>query len=254
MNCSETQNALLSSIPAELSAEEHAAIRAHLAHCPTCRRELDAYQQLDQLLYNRLAATPVRGMERAKATLASRRNHWWTHMASQTSALSNWGRVTLMPAGVSLATLGLLLLLVTVLRPSWVGQDENPVFTMPIKATGEDRMWVESVSPAAGVSIEGQTPVEVRLGYKLVSAPEAALSLKLADVPANRTRYFTQPITVQTGEGQAVVRFTLDAARARAMFGPGPVQFEATLRAWDGRGDPVLLVNEVFGETQFVVR
>lgn len=254
MNCDNIQTTLLSRTPAELSAEEHAAIRAHLANCSACRHELDAHQQLDQLLYNRMAATPVRGMERAKATLTSRRNRWRMQLASQTMALSHWSRVTLLPTGAGLLTLGLLLAIVIVLRPSWVGQNENLAMTLPITATGEDRVWIESVSPAAGANINGQTPIEVRLGYKLVSAPDAALSLKLADVPAGPARYFTQPIRVQTGEGQATVRFTLDAARAHAMFGPGPVQLEVTLRAWDGQGQAVLLVNEVFEEPQYVVR
>ncbi|NJO83614.1 MAG: hypothetical protein HC828_12965, partial [Blastochloris sp.] len=170
MNCSEIQNTLLSSVPAELSVEEHAAIRAHLTHCPACRRELDMHQQLDQALYNRIATTPVRGMERAKATLAARKNRWWMQLALRTTALLHWSRVTLLPTGAGLLTLVLLLALVFVLRPSWVGQNENPVMTTPIRATGEDRVWVESASPSAGASIDGQTPIEVRVKYKLVSA------------------------------------------------------------------------------------
>ncbi|MCG8351295.1 MAG: hypothetical protein MI924_26280 [Chloroflexales bacterium] len=261
MQCQKVQELLRSSSPADLSSTDHVAVSDHLATCPICRRERDAVQRMDQLVYNWVADAPVRKLEHTKAQIRARhvrRNGQRTRIA-----LAVWSALRPYMLGIagSLVTLALLLGVSGLFGVpqsralfNWllgIEGDNRP--TVPVSLEDQDRIWVESLAPPPGTTIQGQMDFTVVLGYTLASAPDAVISVRLVNQPVEQARYFVEPVRVERGAGSIVMSFTVEDYRVWQMLGAGPVQLEAVMRSWDDPpgSEAKLLVKEVFAEAHY---
>jgi hypothetical protein len=263
MQCQKVQELLRSSSPADLSPTDHVAVSEHLTTCAICRRERDAVQRMDQLVYNWVADAPVRKIEHTKAQIRAR--HARRNSQRTRIALAVWSALRPYVLGIagSLVTLALLLGVSGLFGVSqsrallnWllgIAYDHQP--NVPVSLDDQDRLWVESIGPPPGTTIQGQTDFLLSLGYTLASAPDAVISVRLANQPIHQARYFIDPFHVQRGSGNIVMSFSLDEYRVRQVLGAGPIQLEVVMRSWDGASgrEAKLLVRHVFDETDYMV-
>ncbi len=246
---------LLCLTPAELSATERAQVEEHLAACAVCRRAREEQQRLDAAIRARVARIPIAGAHQVRARLRSRRTILRIWLMRLAAGCWHAARAVASPAaGMTVA--GLLIWWLIILWPSGTTPAPERLHEQPASGAlraGNDQVWIERTTPPAGAILSGEVRFTVELGYRLASAPEGLLSLRVVDVPDGQIRYFSPPARVVAGDERATIRFTLDVERARAMFGPGSVQLEATLRALDGTGESRLLAQEIFATTRFTI-
>ncbi len=258
MKCNEIQTLLLGASPRELSPAEHADLTRHLDTCASCRHALDRFHELDQHIYNHIASSRVQGMERARKSLHAQSQHPITRLFLALGGLPRWHYASAIPAFGGLAILVLLIVVIGAARPSADTQTTgrpagSSNITTSQQGTGQDRVWFITSSPEPDTMLTGMVPFELAIGYQLVSAPQAILSIKLANEAGGQTRYFIEPVRVGGGQ-EATVRFLLDAERARALLGRGPIFIEATLRAADSSEENNLLTTTTLTNARYQLR
>lgn len=255
MNCEQVRRTLLAGPDTALPPAEVSALAAHLAACPACRRERERLVGLDQMLTHWVAAAPVSGESAIRRRLAAggtRHTVRLRRAAATTGGLLGAlaGRAALVVAlvlavvglGASLGVPQARTLVQVGLRPFGGGEA-----TLPVLPIAGDRVWIEGVAPAAEASLESRPRFELQLGYTLVSAPEALISVRLAADPQGETRYFAVPVRVGAGTNRALVRLDVDDARARQLLAASEVQIEVVMRAATTSGEAPLLDRTTYG-------
>jgi len=242
MNCERAQQLLLAGPDAALPGALRDALQAHLAVCPICRRERERLAQLDQALVDYVVAAPSGSVQAAKRQFRTPQMQRRIKVRRVASAVGR-GMQTVTVRGAAVLAVVVLLISLGVgfgLAPArtLVQLGLSPFAmhepTLPVLPIVGDQIWVERVSPRDGALLQAHVPFEVQLGYTLVSAPEALVSLRLAPDTGQPTRYFTTPVRVAAGTNRVSVRFILDAARARELLELDTVQLEVLLRATTG--------------------
>lgn len=242
MNCRRAQLLLYGGPDDDLAAATRDALRAHLASCASCRREQGQIARSDQALVSWVARAPLPSAAAARARLGDPRARWAAQLRRAAAAAGRAGLRLALRGATLLALIALLLGLGSALglsqartlvhlglRPLDIGEPALPV--LPVVG---DRVWVERASPASEAALGPRPVFELQLGYTLVSAPEALISLRLAPRGDGPSRYFAPPVRVSAGTNRAVVRLAVDEARARELLALGEVQVELLMRAAPG--------------------
>lgn len=255
MKCERAQDLLLAGPDEQLPAGMCNALQAHPAACPSCRRERERVAQLEQTLISWVAAAPLASVDATRRQLGAPRTRWQTLLRRATGATRRLAVTLTLRCAVVLAlvlaVVGLGASLGVPLARTLVHAALRPfggeAATLPVLPIAGDRVWVEAVTPASETRLASTPTFQLRLGYTLVTAPEAMVSVRLAAHPEAQTRYFTAPVRVVAGTNRASVRFTVDDARARQLLAVGEVQLEVTMRAVVPTGEAPLLARTTYG-------
>ena len=255
MTCERVQQLLLADPDEPSPPGDREALAAHLAVCSVCRREREQLARLDRALVGWVAAASVAPETRThlrldapqtRSSVRIRRVAATTGRVATFMVLRAAGllvlALTLLGLGVSLGVPQARTLVQAGLRPLLGGYP-----TLPVLPFAGDRVWVEAATPASEAGLSPRPTFELQLGYTLVSAPEAMLSVRLAARPESQTRYFAPPVRVAAGTNRAVVRFSVDEARARQLLATGEVQIEVLMRAAVTSGEAPLLTQTNYG-------
>ncbi|MCU0493712.1 MAG: zf-HC2 domain-containing protein [Chloroflexaceae bacterium] len=261
MECRSVQEQLRTGAVESLPPARRAAVQAHLATCPACRRERELIMQLDQRLYAAVAATPVRGFAQTRQLIQGRGTQTRVRLRRLGLAVGRGLRPLVASLAVGMTVLVLAVALATSmgyppartlvqLLVAPFGLDSP---TLPVLPLAGDRVWIEGMSPESGTPLQNNGEITVQVGYTLASASDGVISLRLVGGADGQTRYFVEPVAVRGGTNRVTFRFTLDEARALQVLGPGPARLEVTLRSWLGTNEARLLTRVAPGEWQVVV-
>jgi hypothetical protein len=258
MNCKHAQQLLLIGVDESLPIATRRDLEAHLATCPTCRRERDRIVQLDQTLVQWVGAAPFAPPAPTRRKLAAA----GTRRKVQLRRLVTAGGRAAGAFVLRGAVLAILLLMLLGLGASLglpqartlvqfglqpFGGGEATVPVLPI--TG-DRVWIEAITPQSDTRLELAPMFELQIGYTLASVPEGIISVRLAARPSGQTRYFAIPVRVDRGTNRATVRFVVDDVWARQLLDTDEVQIEVLMRAADVAGEAPLLAHTTYGRWQ----
>lgn len=235
MTCERVQHLLLAGPDAALPP----AVRDHLATCPACRKEAQRLARLDQALIDYVAAAPLGSLTATQQRLGTPHLRRRVRLRRATAMLGSGLRAFAMRSAAAVAIVMLFIsiglglgfaqartLVHLGLRPFGLSEPTLPVFP----GVG-DRIWIERIAPADTPPLAVPTRFEVHIGYTLTSAPDALISVRLAPADGGAVRYFTPPVRILAGTNRVIVRFTLDAARARDLLHLNDVQLEVLMRA-----------------------
>jgi anti-sigma factor RsiW len=255
MNCKRVQRLLLSGADDSLPAATRNALRAHLAACPDCRRERDWIARLDQAVVQWVDAAPLAPSAATRQRLAAPHTRRRAQLrrvvaaggrAARTAALRSAMLalllLTLLGLGASLGMPQARTLVQAGLRPFGGGEA-----TLPVLPIAGDRVWIEAISPNSDQALEPGPTFQVQLGYTLVAAPEALLSVRIVGVTEAKTRYFAPPTRVRAGTNRTVVQFQVDDVRARQLLETGEIEIEVLMRAALESGEAPLLARITYG-------
>lgn len=235
MNCERVHQVLLGGPDDALPA----AVRDHLATCPACRKEAQRLARLDQALIDHIAEAPLGSLTALQQRLGAPQLRRRVQLRRATAMLGSGIRAF---AVRSAAAAAIVMLFISIglglgfaqartlvhlgLRPFGLSEPTLPVFP-----DVGDRIWIERIAPANTPPLAAPTRFEVHVGYTLTSTPEALISVRLAPAIGGAVRYFTPPVHISAGTNRVIVRFTLDAARARNLQHLNDVEIEVLMRA-----------------------
>lgn len=255
MNCQRVQGLLLAGPDEPMLPGLRAELQAHLAACPLCRHERDRIGRLDLAVTRWVASAPIASADAIRRRLGTPHARW---QAQLRRAVAMIGRAALALTLRGAFLLALALALVGLgaslgvpqartLAQLGLGPFGGGEATLPVLPVVGNRVWVEAVAPASDAGLVPRPTFQLQLGYTLVSAPEALVSVRLAARPEAQTRYFTDPVRVTAGTNRVVVRFTVDDQWARQLLASGDVQLEVQMRGVTGSGEAPLLAHTTHG-------